>query len=161
VPLRPIHFGGQQQGGLRPGTEPIALAAGMSTALELWQKDHQAHAERMTALRDRFENGLRAGFPELVVNGAAAPRLPHTSSIAFPGLDGQMLLMALDLAGVACSVGSACSSGSSELSPTLGAMGLPKSIVASSLRFSLGATTTEAEIDEAVRRILHVVHELQ
>ncbi len=69
--------------------------------------------------------------------------------------------MALDLAGVACSVGSACSSGSSELSPTLRAMELPNELVASSLRFSLGATTTEAEIDESVRRIVHVCRELR
>ena len=76
-------------------------------------------------------------------------------------LDAQVLLMALDMSGVACSVGSACSSGSTELSPTLLAMGLPSEIVKGSLRFSLGATTTEAEIDEAVGRILNVVRELQ
>jgi cysteine desulfurase len=88
------------------------------------------------------------------------PRLPQTSNVAFPGRDGEMLRMALDLAGVACSVGSACSSGSTELSPTLRAMDLPKDLVTSSLRFSFGATTTEAEIDEAVRRIAHVCREL-
>jgi cysteine desulfurase len=88
------------------------------------------------------------------------PRLPQTSNVAFPGLDGEVLRMALDLGGVACSVGSACSSGSTELSPTLRAMDLPNDLVTSSLRFSLGATTTEAEIDEAVRRIVHVCHEL-
>ena len=88
-------------------------------------------------------------------------RLPNVSNVAFPGLDAQMLLMALDQVGVACSVGSACSSGSTELSPTLLAMDLPKEVVQSSLRFSLGATTTEEEVDEAVRRILYVVGELQ
>jgi cysteine desulfurase len=161
VPIEPILYGGHQQEGLRPGTEPVALAVGMRTALELWQKEHEAHARRLTALRERFEAGLRAGFPQLVVNGSGAPRLPHTASLGFPGLDAQVLLVALDMAGVACSVGSACSSGSTELSPTLRAMGLAHEIVASSLRFSLGATTTEAEIDEAVRRILGVVRELQ
>ena len=102
-----------------------------------------------------------AGVAEVVVNGAGAPRLPHTSSVAIPGLDAQVLLVALDTIGVACSVGSACSSGSTELSPTLRAMQLPHDIVAGSLRFSLGATTTEAEIDEAVRRIVHVVGEMR
>ena len=160
VPVEPILFGGHQQSGVRPGTESVALAVGMRTALELWRKEHEAHARRLTALRERFENRLRAGFPRLVVNGSRADRLPHTASIAFPGLDAQVLLMALDMAGVACSVGSACSSGSTELSPTLLAMGLAHEIVAGSLRFSLGATTTEAEIDEAVRRILSVVIEL-
>jgi cysteine desulfurase len=161
VPIEPLLFGGHQQEGLRPGTESVALAVGMKTALELWQKEHEAHARRLAALRQRFENGLRAGFPGLIVNGSAADRLPHTASIAFPGLDGQILLMALDMAGVACSVGSACSSGSTELSPTLRAMGVGNELLASSLRFSLGAVTTEEEIDEAVRRILHVTGELQ
>ena len=159
APLAPRLFGGHQQWGLRPGTEPAALTVGMLVALRLWKAEAQEHAQRLTALRERFEQGLKAGFP-VVVNAQGAPRLPHTSSIAFPGLDGQILLMALDMAGVACSVGSACSSGSSELSPTLQAMRLPKDIVASTLRFSLGATTTQDEIDEAVGRILHVVRSL-
>jgi cysteine desulfurase len=161
VPIRPLMFGGHQQSGLRPGTESAALAVGMATALELWQKEQQHHARRLTTLRDRFENGLREALGNVVVHGAAALRLPQTTNVAFPGLDGQVLLMALDLAGVDCSVGSACSSGSTELSPTLRAMGLPNDLVASSLRFSLGATTTEADIDEALRRITHVCRELR
>jgi cysteine desulfurase len=160
VPIEPLCFGGPHQFALRPGTESIALAVGMLTALELWQKDHDAHLRHLTALRDRFEQGLKAGAPEVIVHGAGAERLPQTSNIAFPGADGQAMLMALDICGVACSVGSACSSGSTELSPTLRAMGLPTDIVASSLRFSVGATTTEAEIEEAVRRILDVYAEL-
>jgi len=161
VALEPLLFGGHQQWGLRPGTEPVALVVGMLAALRIATRDQAAHLERLTSLRDRLEAGLRTGMPDLVVNGAAAPRLPHTSSIAFPGLDGQILLLALDMAGVACSVGSACSSGSSELSPTLRAMGLPKEVLAGSLRFSLGTTTTVQEIDEAVRRILMVVNQLR
>ncbi|NQU20017.1 MAG: cysteine desulfurase, partial [Candidatus Nealsonbacteria bacterium] len=161
VAIAPLLFGGHQQGGLRPGTEPVALAVGMRTALETWQEHHREHARLMTAHRERFEAGLRAGMPEIVVHGSAADRLPQTSNIAFPGLDGQILLMALDTAGVACSVGSACSSGSTELSPTLRAMDLPSELVRSSLRFSLGSTTAEAQIDEAVGRILHVCGELQ
>jgi len=160
VPLAPLMFGGHQQEGLRPGTEPVALAIGMATALELWRKEQNECARRLTALRDRFEQGLRAILPNIVVHGAGAERLPQTSNVAFPGHDGEMLRMALDLAGVACSVGSACSSGSAELSPTLRAMDLSNDLVTSSLRFSLGATTTEAEIDEAVRRIAHVCGEL-
>jgi cysteine desulfurase len=168
VPLAARMFGGHQQGGVRPGTESAALAVGMAMALELWQRDREGHASRLRALRDRFEGGLRAALPEIVVHGAAAVsgpagadrRLPQTSNIAFPGLDGQILLMALDLAGVACSVGSACSSGSTELSPTLRAMDLPTALVSSSLRFSVGATTTQAEVDEAVGRIVFVCRQL-
>ena len=133
----------------------------MLAALEIWQREQREHARQLAELRDRFESGLRAGFPEIVVHGSAVERLPQTSNVAFPGLDGQILLMALDTAGVACSVGSACSSGSTELSPTLRAMDLPSELVRSSLRFSLGSTTTEAQIDEAIRRILHVCGELR
>ncbi len=161
VPLAPLLFGGHQQHGLRPGTESVALAVGVQTALELWHAGHAEHARRVTALRERFEAGVRAGYPEAVVHGHRAARLPNTSNIALPGLDGQILLLALDLAGVACSVGAACASGSSELSPTLRAMGLPNDLVASSLRFSLGATTTAAEVDEAARRIGRVCRELR
>jgi cysteine desulfurase len=161
VALQPLFFGGHQQDGLRPGTEPVALAVGMATALELWQREQAEHLQHLTAMRDRLEAGLKAGIPDAVVHGQTAARLPHTTNIAFPGLDGQMLLLALDMAGVVCSVGAACASGSSELSPTLRAMQLSNELVGSSLRFSVGATTTEAQIDEAVRRIVHVCRELR
>ncbi len=160
VTLAPMLFGGHQQEGMRPGTESVALAVGMMTALELWRKEQDEHCRKLSALRQRFESGLKAGRPGVIVHSESVARLPHTSNIAFTGLEGQILLLALDMAGVACSVGSACASGSTELSPTLRAMGLPNDIVGSSLRFSLGATTTEAEIDEAVARILRVCREL-
>ncbi|MEE9601963.1 MAG: cysteine desulfurase family protein [Thermoguttaceae bacterium] len=160
VTIHPLMFGGHQQQGLRPGTESVALAVGMLAALETSRRDQEQNAQRIAALRDRFEAGLKAGFHELITNGYPADRLPNTSNLAFPGVDGQVLLMALDIAGVACSAGSACDSGSVELSPTLKAMGLRHEIVSSSIRFSLGATTAEAEVDEAVRRILHVCGEL-
>ncbi len=161
TPIQPVFFGGHQQDGLRPGTEAVALAVGMATALEMWIKEQNEQIGRMTALRYRFEQQLQAGWPDLVIHGRNAPRLPNTSCIAFPGLDGQVLFTALDLAGVACSIGSACMSGSTEPSPTLMALGVPKELVLSSLRFSLGTTTTEEEIDEAVRRILDVCRQLQ
>ncbi len=156
----PLAFGGHQQEGLRPGTEPVALAVGMATALRLWHREQEAHRRHLTELRDRLEAGLRRGRPDVVVHGQAAQRMPQTSNVAFPGLDGQMLLMALDMAGVACSVGSACSSGSTELSPTLQAMGLSNHLVRSSLRFSVGVTNTIEQMNEAVSRILHVCQEL-
>ena len=160
VPIQPVLHGAAHQEGLRPGTESVALAVGMWTALQLWEREQAALAQRMTALRDRFEAGIRSGCPESIVHGLGAPRLPQTSNIAFPGIDGQILFTALDTVGVACSIGSACDSGSVEPSPTLLAMDVAPALVRSSLRFSLGATTTEAEVDEAVRRILEVVGEL-
>lgn len=159
VAIEPLMFGGHQQSGLRPGTESVALAVGMATALELAHQRQEESVRRLTALRDRFEQSLRAAMPEIMVHGRQAARLPQTTNVAFPGLDGEVLRMALDLAGVACSVGAACSSGSTELSPTLRAMELSNELVKASLRFSLGTTTTEAEIDEAVRRIVRVCRE--
>jgi cysteine desulfurase len=159
--LAPSLFGGFQQGGLRPGTESVTLAVGMCVALESWAREADARAQRMAALRDQLERQILAGDPRAVVIGGGATRLPHAANIAFAGLDRQALVMALDLAGVACSTGSACASGSSEPSPALVAMGLPEEQISSSLRFSLGAATTAAEIDEAARRILSVVNRLR
>jgi cysteine desulfurase len=157
LPLQPQGFGGFQQGGLRPGTEAVALAVGMHAALAAWEREAAARTARLRALRDRLETRLAAGYDgAVVVNGAAAERLPHTSNLALVGLERQALLMALDLNGVACSTGSACASGSSEPSPVLSAMGCDPRVLESSLRFSLGVTTTEDEISEAVERILSV-----
>lgn len=154
--IGPQLFGGFQQEGLRPGTESVALAVGMQTALRAFEREEAERAERMRNLRDNFESALTAGYPGLVINGRSAERLPGTSNVAFPGIDRKELFLALDMAGVSCSTGSACASGSSEPSPVLMAMGLSDEVVSSSLRFSLGATTTAAEIDEAARRILEV-----
>lgn len=161
VPISPLLFGGHQQDGYRPGTEPVALVVGMRKALELWHKEANQQLERLVALRQRFENKLKQALPDIVIHGEDAPRLPHTANIAFPGIESQVLFMALDTVGVACSIGSACASGAAEASPTLRAMGLPKELVDSSLRFSLDITNTEAEIDEAVRRIVATVERLR
>ena len=161
VGLKPQLFGGFQQTGLRPGTESVALAVGMHEALRLAHGEQNIRTARMTALRDRFEAAILAGFPNAVVHGFLANRLPHTSNISFPGLDRQALQMALDLAGVACSTGSACASGSTDPSPVLIAMGAANELLHSSLRFSLGAATTPLEVDEAARRILRVCNDLR
>jgi len=154
VKLPPVLFGGFQQQGMRPGTESVALVLGMHAALATWEAEAEARTAHLSALRDRFEATLAEHCPlPIVINGRGAPRLPNTSSVAFVGLERQALLMALDLAGVACSAGSACASGSSEPSPVLSAMGASEAVLASSLRFSFGATTTKEETDEAVARI--------
>jgi cysteine desulfurase len=158
--LWPLLFGGFQQGGLRPGTESVTLAVGMATALSIWQREQHERLARLTQLRDRFESAILAGWPGAVIHGRDANRLPHTSNISFPGLDRQASLMALDLAGVACSTGSACASGSTDPSTTLVAMGCPQELLSSSLRFSLGATTTLEETDRAASRILKTCNDL-
>lgn len=154
--LRPQSFGGHQQRGLRPGTEPVALIAGMAAALEHATRVMVETAARLTRLRERLLANLRTAIPPVVVNGPSpgdSDSLPSTLNLSFPGCRADLLLMALDLAGVACSTGSACSSGSLLPSPVLGAMGVPPDVLKSAMRFSLGETTTEQEIDEAAVRI--------
>ena len=161
VELAPQLFGGFQQGGLRPGTEPVALVVGMLRALELWNAERDERVARMRSLRDRLEQELCAAWPDAVVLGAGAERLPHTLNIALVGLDRQALFLALDQAGVACSTGSACASGSSEPSPAQLAMGCQQAVFGSALRFSLGATTTASDVDRAARRILQTCQALR
>src|SRR5688572_15998984 len=161
VKLKPQLFGGFQQAALRPGTENLALAVGFHAALKLAIDELPVRCLHMQSLRDQLEASLRAELPDMVIVGEHTPRLPNTSCIAFPGLDRQALVMALDLAGVACSTGSACASGSSEPSPTLVAMGLPKDVIEGAIRFSLSTFTTAAEMAEASRRIIKAVKHLR
>ncbi len=159
--LSPILFGGTQQLGVRPGTESTALVVGMRTALELSVHERESRSAVMKQLRDSLESRLLAGWPGAVVLGGDAPRAPHTTNIAFPPVDRQAAIMALDMAGVACSTGSACASGSSEPSPVLLAMGVSADWVRSALRFSVSAMNTCAEIENAAERILQVLRNLQ
>jgi cysteine desulfurase len=159
--LRKTMHGGHQQAGYRPGTEPVALAIGLQVALECWHKEALTRQHRLGALQKRFDTSLKIGWPSAVILGQSAQRVPHTTNIAFPGLNRQALVMALDLAGIACSTGSACASGASFPSPVLTSMGCTQEVIDSSVRFSWGALTTVAEIDEASRRILNVCHRLR
>lgn len=153
VTPRPQLAGGFQQESLRPGTESAPLAAGLLAAFETAIDEGPVRAERMGRLRDRLERALIASWPGATAIGAETARLSNTTCVGFPGGDRQALVMAYDLAGVACSTGSACASGSSEPSPTLLAMGLPPKIIAGAVRFGVGAFTTDAEIDDAVTRL--------
>jgi cysteine desulfurase len=161
VKLQPQLFGGFQQAAQRPGTENVALAVGFHEALRLAVDELSVRAERMGSLRDEMERALRSGLPEIVIIGEHAPRLPNTSCVSFPGVDRQALVMALDTAGVACSTGSACASGSSEPSPTLLAIGLPKAVIEGAIRLSLGAFTRAEEVAEATRHIIKSVKDLR
>jgi cysteine desulfurase len=152
--LAPQLFGGFQQAGLRPGTESVPLVVGMLTALELWHAERHERHQHLACLRDQFEQQICAELPYAQVVGQGAERLPHTSNIAFVGFDRQALFVALDMACVACSTGSACASGSSEPSPVLMAMGCEEGVIRGSLRFSFGRFSTPQEVAEGARRIL-------
>ena len=145
-----IIHGGSQQFGIRPGTENVAGAVALGRAATIAVREVDQESARLASLRDRLTAGFRARVPDLVVNGEAAPRAPHVLNLAIPGADSEALLMHLDLAGIAASGGSACSTGSVEPSHVLMAMGLPRSLAIASVRFSLGHETTEAEVDRAI-----------
>jgi cysteine desulfurase len=157
VALAPTAFGGHQEAGRRPGTEPVALIVGMAEALRVWRDEQNERTRRLGSLRDRLEQGLQERCAPVAIHGQSVPRLPNTSNVAFPGLDGEALLVALDLEGIACSLGSTCASGSTEPAPMLVAMGCSPEVYRSSVRFSLGIETTESEIDDALERIPRVV----
>jgi cysteine desulfurase len=160
TPLRPLMAGGHQQQGRRPGTEPVPLAAGMAMALELAVRNMAANRARLEALRGRLWNRLREVAAPVVLNGpevGAPDVVPTTLNVSFPGCRADLLLMALDLAGVACSTGSACSSGSLLPSPVLRAMGVPDDVLRSAVRLSFAATTDVTDVDEAAGRIATAV----
>ena len=159
--LSPYLFGGHQESGRRPGTEPVALAVGMAKALENWNANRDERTAAIRALRDRLQSRLEEHCAPTVVNGSREHRLPNTLNIAFTGLPGEALLINLDLEGIACSLGSTCASGSSEPAPSLVAMGCPREDYESSVRFSVSVANTPEEIDEAVQRIADVVRRLR
>lgn len=161
VKLSPLLYGGHQESEHRPGTEPVALIAGMAKALEIWHRDRVQRTAHLTNLRDRLEASLRELAAPVHIHAENAPRLPNTSNIAFPGLDGEALLVALDLEGICCSLGSTCASGSMEPAPILLAMGVPREIAKASVRFSVSELNTTEEIDDAANRIATVVARLR
>jgi cysteine desulfurase len=161
VKLQPLFWGGHQQQGRRPGSEPVALAVGLAAALAWCERHREGHSARIRVLRQRFLDQLRANACPLVLNGPADGGLPNTVNVSFPGCAADVLLMKLDLAGVACSTGSACSSGSLLPSPVLSAMGLCVDLLRSAMRFSLSTLMSETDVEEASRRISICVKELR
>ena len=157
VKLPPFLEGGHQENGRRAGTEPVPLIAGMVKALQLWAADSQNRLDRVRTLRDQLQQELIRRCSPVVVHGVNADRLMNTLSIAFPGIPGEAMLVSLHLAGVACSLGSTCASGSAQAAPSLLAMGIDPEVCKSSVRFSLGSQNSAEEIAEAANRIVAVV----
>jgi len=159
--LRQLLYGGHHQRGFRPGTENVAGIVGLGKAAEIARKSLAADAQRVSALRDKLQQGLLRTVPQSRVNGGAAPRTPNTTNLVFPGVEGEALLISLDLKGLACSTGAACSSGAVEPSHVLTAIGLPPEEARASLRFSLGRHTTAADIDFALNVVPAAVTQLR
>jgi len=146
TPFAPLFHGGSQDRGRRPGTENVAFAVGLAVAAELQLAEREAECARLCAMRDALQRAIMARVPDAVVHGAAAVRAPHILNISVPGTDSESLLMALDLAGIAASGGSACQSGSVSPSHVLSAMGVSRSLAGAAVRLSVGMLTTEADI---------------
>jgi len=147
-----IHGGGQQFG-IRPGTENVPGIIGLGTAARLAAAEQQSLAARLRELRDELERRVLGIVPDAVINGWQGERAPHISNVSIPGTDSEALLMHLDLAGIACSSGSACSTGAVEPSHVLTAMGVPRELGVAALRFSFGKDSTIEDV-EAVAAVL-------
>jgi len=159
--LEPMLHGGSHERSRRAGTENVPGIVGLGKAAEIARNSLAEDAQRLSALRDKLQQGLLHRVPQSRVNGGAAPRTPNTTNLVFPGVEGEALLIALDLKGLACSTGAACSSGAVEPSHVLTAIGLPPEEARASLRFSLGRHTTSADIDFALNVVPAAVAQLR
>jgi len=153
--------GGKHERNRRGGTENVPGIAGLGVAARLAREKLAIEAPRVAALRDRLEQGILAAVQGTVVNGALTPRVPNTTNVSFDGIEAESLLIALDLEGFAVSTGSACSSGTLEPSHVLRAMGLAAHRTQNSIRFSLGAGNTEAQVDALIAKLPAVVDKLR
>jgi cysteine desulfurase len=151
--MTPLLYGGRHERGRRAGTENVPGAVSMGAAAR-WMRDHlDAETLRIAALRDRLEQGIVERVPDVRVNGAGAPRAANTTNICFDGIEGEAVVIALDLKGFCVSSGSACSSGAVEPSHVLTAIGLTRAQAKSSVRFSLGRSNTIEQVDALVEAV--------
>ena len=159
--LRPLLYGGHHERDRRPGTENVSGIVGLGKAAELAGEHLAEEIERVGALRDRLEDGILASVPLAAVVGDKSRRLPTTTNISFDYIEGEGFVIAMDLRGVACSTGAACSSGSLEPSHVLSAIGRSREQARSSIRFSLGHFNTPQDIDDTLEVLPRVVEQLR
>jgi cysteine desulfurase len=159
--LSPIVTGGRQERSRRAGTENVAGIVGMGAAADYARESMIEEGRRLSALRDSLEEGILGVVPGTAINGARSPRVPNTTNISFDRVEAESLLIALDLEGIAVSTGSACSSGTLEPSHVLKAMGLSTHRTQNSIRFSLGANNTAADIERVITVLPGIVEKLR
>ncbi len=159
--LAPILFGGHHERDRRPGTENVPGAAAFGAAAELAERNLAADSERLGGLRDRLESSLLDRIPSAGVNGSRWNRVPNTSNLYFDGIDGEAMVIALDLRGFAVSTGAACSSGAIAPSHVLTAIGLSADRARASMRFSLGRDNTAEQVDALVEAVVASVAHLR
>ena len=156
-----IVHGGGQQFGLRPGTENVPGIVGLGKAVELAVAEQATLAERLAALRDTLYRQVLGIVPDAVIHGAQVQRAPHLTNMSIPGTDSEAMLMHLDLAGIACSAGSACSTGAVEPSHVLSAMGVPRDLGVAALRFSFGRDNSLEDVDGVVAALPKIVEKVR
>jgi cysteine desulfurase len=161
TPLAPIITGGSHEMGLRAGTENVANIVGLSHALVLATESVETEAKRLRELRDQLEQRIRAKVPGVGVNGAGAARVPNTSNMSFDAVDGESIVLGLDLLGICASTGSACSTGDPDPSHVLLAMGLTPKEAQGSVRISLGRHTRQEDMDATVDALPDTVKRLR
>jgi cysteine desulfurase len=161
VSLDRLTHGGSHEGDRRPGTENIAGITGMVRAAELALDRVEGESQRLLPLREMLWNGVRSAFPNAIRHGVPEQCLPNTLNVSFPGMDGEALLISLDLEGVAASSGSACMVGSIQPSHVLLAMGVPEEIAQATVRFSMGHETTQQEVEETGSRLKKIAERLR
>jgi cysteine desulfurase len=161
VTIQSIQHGGSHENERRPGTENAAAIVGMAAAAELALGMMDAERPRLAGMRERLWTGVREAYPEARRNGGPERQLANTLNVSFPGLDGEGLLINLDLEGICASSGSACMVGSIVPSHVLTAMGRTPEVAQATVRFSLGKWTTEEEIDETIEAMPGIVNRLR
>ena len=161
VRLDTLIHGGAQERGQRAGTENLPGIVGLGKAIELATQNLEANAAKISALRDRLLDGILAAIPDVRVNGSRTHRLPNNLNISVRYIEGESMLLRLDLAGVAASSGSACTSGSLDPSHVLLAIGLPHEVAHGSLRMTLSDDTTQADIDHVLEVLPGIVADLR
>jgi cysteine desulfurase len=161
VKMTPLSHGGHHERSLRAGTENVAGIVAFAEAVKIGKANMEKNIRHLTALRDEMEKRVMAAIPFVRINGKNAPRTPGTSNISFECVEGEALLINLDMNGIAISTGSACSSGSLEPSHVLTSMGIPHEIVHGSLRFSFGHQNTMEDVDYAMERLPRVIETIR
>ena len=161
VALEPLFAGGGQEKGVRPGTENVSAIAGFGESVIILEKEKGIETKRLKKLRDLFISSILSSVDGSCLNGDPVSRLPNNASISFARLDGELLVISLDLEGVACSTGSACASRGTALSHVLKAIGLSNEGVRSTLRFTLGRSTDLQEIERTVKIVSQVANKMR
>jgi len=161
TPLRPLLDGGGQERGRRGGTYNVPGIVGFGAAAERAMRCGAEEMERVRALRDRLIEGIMERVPDVILTGHPVRRLPNNAHLAFADVEGESLVLSLDAVGIYCSAGAACSSGDTEPSHVLVAMGIEPRLIEGSVRFTLGKDNTQEQIDYTIEQVVKAVQKLR